>query len=206
MDNLDPRALSRIVLTPGWKVALDADRGSLVAAIESMTNPVTLAEEEPGLKGGLSTAIEDNLRPIGAKVAPTISDAQAEAWRKAMMLALSDLPARIALYATGKAVHRPYNFLNEIEFAVREIAAEASARQRVALARLQKWLREIDRAMIPQPQLAAPEEESGTQTEVDELNTTMRSCGLATRWVLVEGRVVMAEPPSEERRAENKEI
>ena len=207
-EKLDARALSRIVLADGWKPgAAEVDRMALVAAIEELSSPVTLADEDPGLSGNLAEAIENNLRPIGAKVSPTISDAQALAWRKAMVLALSDLPARIALYATGKAIHRPFKYLNEVEVVVREIATDAAERQQTARWRLKLWLEQVDRALMPQPQLAAPEEEPlGTQAEVDDLNATMRTCGLATRWALVEGRTVMVEPPSEERRAENKEI
>ncbi len=114
MDAIDTRALSRMVLAEGWAVKLagETDEGALRRAIDELSNPVALADEDPGLTGDAAKRIDQHLRPIGAKVAPEIGGEAAKAWRAAMLMALSDLPSRVAIHATAKAVHRPYNFLN----------------------------------------------------------------------------------------------
>lgn len=67
-------------------------------------------------------AISKALAPLGAKVAPTIADEQGKTWRMAMVMALSDLPPRIAIEAIGDAMHQPIRFLSEAEEVIRRMA------------------------------------------------------------------------------------
>lgn len=183
MEQLDTRALSRMVLAPDWSVATAStvDPAQIDQAIVDLLAPSSLRTEEPRLDGPLSKQVESNLRPLGAKISAGISDAAARDWRNAMLLALSDLPGRVAAYATGKAIHRPFNFLNEVETAVREIAAESLERQRTAAWRLKLWREEIARAAMPQPQLAAPDEVIADQAGVDAFNADMAKIGTSIR-------------------------
>lgn len=196
-------ALSRKVLTPGFSFA-DAppDLAALAQAIKELEETLPLNRQEPALDGPLARIIEDSLRPIGAKIDPRISAEQATAWRKAMLLALSDLPGTITLKATRKAIHRPMQFLNEAETIIRELAAEAMEQQRTALWRLKRWQADIERAANPQPAIEAPPSKPVTQEEVDETNAFLRGCGVTTRFRLEGEEAVMEVPPSEKRKSE----
>ncbi len=189
MDAIDTRSLSRIVLADGWAVTKvgETDEAALRRAIAELSNPVPLADEDPALSGEVAKRLDQHLRPIGAKVAPEISAEAAKAWRAAMMMALSDLPGRVAVHATAKAVHRPYNFLNQVEAAIREIAAEATAKQAKALWRMKQWLAEIERARMPQPQLEAPADDTPfTAKEIRGLTPDLRRMALGKGWITQE--------------------
>lgn len=195
-------ALVRTVMAPGWKMA-EAEppaAGDLADAIAELEHPLSLKHLEPGLDGQIARLIEDALRPIGAALDPRLSSEQAKVWRKAVLLKLSDLPGPIALKAVRKAVHEPFQFFSEVDTAIRKIAADALAHQRLALFQLRRWQREIERAANPLPALEPPPPEPVTQEEVDQLNATMRRSGCSTRWRLEDGEAVMAEPPSDKRR------
>jgi hypothetical protein len=199
------RALTKAVLAADWKPTVPAKLPEIAAAIEEMESALPLKQFEPALDGQTSRLIEDHLRPIGAKIDPRISAEQAQAWRKAMLLALSDLPSAVVLRSVREAVHRPYQFLNEVEAAVREIAAVHMENRRLALVRLKRWHAELERAAMPQPQLEAPAEDPPIeQEEVDALNATLRGAGVATRFGRDEaGKLTMITPASDKRRAEN---
>lgn len=180
------RALSRLVLSPGWTVAKadSVDPAQIQDALHDLSNPVALRRLEPKLDGDFSRQIENSLRMIGAKIAATINDDQANAWRKAMVVALSDLPARIANHATAKAIHRPFRFLNEVEGVVREIASESIERQGIAKMRLERWLAELARAAMPVPQIAAPiADEPMTFKEIRALTPDLRKMALGQGWL-----------------------
>lgn len=149
----DPRTLGRKVLEPGFTIA-----GALVGvkpheveeAITSFESVQPLMTVEPNLDGPHAEALANHLRPIGAKIDPKISAEQATVWRRAMMLALSDLPPKVAISATRQAIHKPMQFLNEVEATIRTIAAEIENRHRLALHRLRMMRAEIERAVNPE--------------------------------------------------------
>jgi hypothetical protein len=182
------RALSRLVLQPDWRKEV-ADRNvtldSVAAEIADIEGSLPLKKIEPGLRGPHSNALMKALRPFGAKIAPTMNQGEADAWRAAVALALSDLPPHIALYALGKAIHRPMQFPNQVEEIAREYADEALARQRTALHRLKMMKAEIERAANPQPALEAPPM-IWTQEKVDEANAAFKRLGLKMRYRLTD--------------------
>ena len=83
---------------------------------------VPLKDIEPHTDGPLSRQLGNILRPIGAKIAPHLSGEQAAAWRKAMVMALSDIPADVAIPAATEAIHQPMKFLSDVETAIRDAA------------------------------------------------------------------------------------
>lgn len=170
------RDLVRAVLAEGWKIGQPAELAEIDAALASLET-TALKELEPTLAGPLSDAVTKNLRPIGAKILPTATPAQVKEWRTAVLMALSDLPPRVLTYASAKAIHTPFNFLNEVEAEIRRIAGEAIDKQRTAAWRLKLWRQEIERAMNPQPALEAPPPERAVEQEIAEFNETMRRVG-----------------------------
>lgn len=95
---------------------------------------------EPTSSGPISNDLSDNLRPIGAKIAPQLSGEQATAWRKAIVMALSDLPPDVALMAVRKTMHTPMQFLSEVETKVRENAAIPMMKLRTAALSYEKLM------------------------------------------------------------------
>jgi hypothetical protein len=176
------RDLVRTVLAEGWLPTAPADIAEIDQALAELETKA-IKELEPKLDGEASAAVDRNLRPIGAKILPTAPPGAVKEWRMAMLMALSDLPPRIAAYATAKAIHTPFNFLNEVELEVRRIAAEAIDKQRTAAWRLKMWRAELERAMNPAPALEAPSDERVAAQEIDEFNATMRASphGIRTR-------------------------
>ncbi|CAN5575661.1 hypothetical protein BH10PSE14_BH10PSE14_06550 [soil metagenome] len=86
--------------------------------------------------------MDERLRRLAAKVLPTAGEA-AQAWREAMVEALSDLPAMIALTAARRAIHTPYRFIGEIEVEIRRIAADLESRRKsrlLIIAQMRRWL------------------------------------------------------------------
>lgn len=180
------RDLLRVVLAPGWKLPAPGtiDAAQVDAAIAEIEATVPLAREEPKLDGPGAQALADALRPIGAKIMPAMEREASQVWRAAVVMALSDLPRRAALYGLRKAIHRPMQFLNEVDGVARELAQESIERQRLALHRLKMMRREIERAANPQPALEPPPPHVWTQEEVDATNATFRTLGLKTRYKL----------------------
>ncbi len=141
--------------------------GSVIESYVGSMQP--LANVEPDLAGPRAEEVEDALRPIGAKVSPHFSPDQAEAWRKAMLLALSNLPTRVVIVAARKAIHDPFEFLSEVEPVIRRHAAEIHERHRTALKRLRAMEAEIQNALKPpQAQIA---EAPPAPIPVDEIRT-----------------------------------
>lgn len=197
----DTRALTRMVLQDGWTATAAADPAEVEQAIAEIEATLPLAQTDRKLNGPETNAIADALRPIGAKLAPSMSHEQAVAWRCAVVLALSDLPARIALYGVRKAIHRPMQFLNEVDGVAREYANEALDRQRNALHRLKRMRAEIERAANPQPKLEAPPMD-WTEESVAEANDLFARVGVTTRYRLNGNEVDVLQPGPDEREAE----
>lgn len=193
------RSLARIA-RKSFEAPADLDPRELAAEIERLKAPaLPLKREEVTLDGQKARLVEDSLRPIGAAIDPKMEREPARAWRKALLLKLSDLPGDVLIYATRQAVHDPFEFFSQVEKRIREHAADAIKQQQVALYRLERWQREL--ALAQAPALAAPEPKPVTQEEVDRMNDLMRSQRLATRWKLENGEAVMVTGPSEERRS-----
>lgn len=189
------RDLLREVLAPGWKLPAPAeiDPASVERAIAEIESTRPLAQEEPKLDGPGATALADALRPIGAKIMPTMDREASQVWRAAIVMALSDLPGRAALYGLRKAIHRPMQFLNEVDGVAREFAQESIDRQAQALFRLKLMRKEIERAANPPPALEPPPPKVWTQEEVDATNASFRALGLKTRYKL-DGDTVTDDP------------
>lgn len=150
-----------------------------------------------------SAAFDDRIRRLGLKAAPGMSVAQGDAWREVMVEALSDLPAMIALTAAKKAIHARFQFLNEVEGAVRDIAAGMIERRRLGLMRLDAMEAAIARA--GEPKLPDPAHEPWTVARVHEANALFESSGLAMRYRLngdqVESYSVRSDPHARAREA-----
>jgi hypothetical protein len=165
-----------------------ANAQDLAAAIAELEQPqLALKKSEPRLDGPMSKALEDALRPIGAAIDPRIADEQAKVWRKALLLKLSNLPGRLAVKATQAAAHEPFEFFSQVEKVIRQKADEAKVAQEVALMRLQRWQRELERAAVPQ--IEAPPQE-WTEESIAEANEIFAKAGIKTRYRLEGGECV----------------
>jgi hypothetical protein len=151
------------------------------AALALLTRwSVPLRKEEPmGRPGPGTQRLKEGLRLIGAKIAPTMSEEQVQVWLTAMIVALSDLPARVSRKACQEAIHVPMRFLNEVEGVVRERAEEIETCFRLARSRLEALKRNLSR----QDQEALPPPEPMSEEELQEIGPELRKIGLGAGWL-----------------------
>ena len=131
----DPNGLAE------WRESMIALGGDLTRRKNILGKRMSaLKEIEPECNGTISKQVGDLLRPIGAKIAPQLSSEQATAWRKALVMALSDLPPDVSILAIRKAIHTPMKFLNEVEEAVRAHASIGVTRLNLAASKFNDLL------------------------------------------------------------------
>ena len=174
--------------------------GIAQALAELRAPKLPLKRAEVGLDGPMSRLVEDGLRPIGAAVDPRLSPEQAKAWRKALLLKLSNIPGDILVAAVRRSMHTTFRFLADVESDVRKQAEAIKQEQQIALMRLERWQRDLERAKVPA--IAPPPPKPLTQADVDAMNGLMSSIGSATRWKLENGEAVMVSGPSTQRSSE----
>jgi hypothetical protein len=130
--------------------------------------------------------MDERLRRLAAKVLPTAGEG-AQAWREAMVEALSDLPAMIALTAARRAIHTPFRFVGEIEVEIRRIAAELESRRNTRLLIIGQMRRRLDQP----PELSAPSAASAepmTEEARERTNAYLRRIGIRTQ-IAADGEV-----------------
>ena len=124
-----------------------------------------------------SDALDERLRRLAVKVLPTAKPVDTQAWREALVDALADLPAMVALTAAKRAIHRPFRFIGEIEATIREIAAEVQGERDRALAAFRRHRAEIQEALNPQ-QAALAEPEQYQPVAVERMPEPIKRLGL----------------------------
>lgn len=189
-----PRNLLSSVLSPDWTLAsaivavkpheiieaLKMAESSMIP-LKDRFGPVELAASAEGI------ALDIALRPIGAKLAPTMSPAQASAWRDGVMMSMMKWPAKVAINAAKAGVMESYPYgINDVDARLHALAAPIESRQRLALNRLRMMRDEIERAMNPQPALEE-QPHIWTAEEIDEANLSFRRVGSSVRYRLGEG-------------------
>lgn len=185
---MSEQSLARIALT-SLDAPATATADELATAIAELSAPkLPLKRAEPGLDGQVSRLVEDGLRPIGAAVDPRLSPEQAKAWRKALLLKLSNIPGDVLVAAVRRSLHTSFRFLGDVEEDVRQQAERIKLERRVALMRLERWQRDLPQDV---PALPAPEAKPITPEELEAVNSLMRSIGSATRYRLVGGEAVL---------------
>ena len=161
----------------------DGADAAIAAAMAKNSAEMTPVPTEREPRRAWETALDERLRKLGAKVLPTAAADAAAAWREAMVEALSDLPAMIALTAAKKAIHKPFRFVGEVEPAIREIAEAMIERRHVRAAALQRMRDAIHRAANPTPALPAPDI---TAAGIRAMKPEMRALGLRAGFITQE--------------------
>jgi hypothetical protein len=141
-------------------------QGARAGLTDALTS---LKAVEPQLDGQLSHAVLTGLRLIGAKVRPDFSKAQADAWLNAVLTGLSDLPAKCLNTAILDAVHVPFQFPNEVEAKVRDLAQLEKQRIELAVRRLDAMQAEILRQRDCSKRITDGRTEPLTDAEVHRL-------------------------------------
>lgn len=109
----------------------------------SETEPDGMSAREPGKRGRYSRALGDALGMICTKSNPTMSADQSDAWVKAMLLALDNVPGKVAVAAAAAVLRRSVKFLGDVDGMIRDEAATVLARRTMVAARI----RELREAM-----------------------------------------------------------
>lgn len=152
---------------------LEADPAAAIAALKAREVPLNGEEPAGGRKAGV---LKQSLGVLGVKIAPTMSQDQAEAWTTAVAMALADLPAAFSIRGAKDALHVPMKFLNEVEGVVREKAEDARVRHQAAIYRLRQFERQIRAAT--KPALPKPEVPEMTQEAINAMPRSLLDLGL----------------------------
>lgn len=188
--------LARTALDPSWSLrdcmaeAGAADVAEAIAGYEASLQPLSAADPclaDPKRRSAAARAVCTALRPTGAKLAPHLSSAQAEAWIDGVLLSLSKWPPRVAAAAARAAVHEPFRFIGDVDARLHELAANIDRKHRNALFRLRRLAEEMERAANPPPALPPPEEiQPWTLVEARTLNPSLLAIGLRQGFILRE--------------------
>ncbi len=180
------KALSLLTSPTDTAIAALGDDASdaIDAAVAKTDAEMTGVPERGERRAAWEAAIDERLRRLAAKVLPTASPDAAKAWRDAMVEALSDLPAMIALTAAKRAIHLPFRFIGEVEPGIREIATSMIDRRSARRAGLERLREALRRAALPQKALPAPGEIS--DDGIRAMSTEMRQLGLTGGFITQE--------------------
>lgn len=132
---------------------------------------------DPSKVGRFSAGLRDDLTLICTKIAPTMSSEQSDAWIAVMVRALSDLPGRVAREAAQGALHRPMQFISEVETQIRLVAESVIARHRFALRNMRALHAEIERAKQPKLE-GATEPPPLTADDIRRMSASLRAVGI----------------------------
>ena len=169
------RELARLALSADWSIDAGIATGEDPAAAVTLyaDSLAPLAEVDPELTGSAALEARKWLKPIGMKIAPTMSQEQCSTWLNALMLALSDFPPRVIMQAARSAIRIPMEFMNQVDGHVRAEAEKIMKRHRLALFRLQRLRDAVARASAPV--LSAPDGFEGggmPPMSVDDIKAT----------------------------------
>ncbi len=192
-DGLRDQAWRALSLHPSTTTSLATQLGAdapacIAAAIAKVEHEMRPVPKDGDDRAQWKAAIDERLRRLAVKVLPTAKPGDTQAWRDAMVDALSDLPAMISLTAAKRAIHRPYRFIGEIEVAVREIAAELIAERDERLSAMRRHRDEIEKALNP-PVLALAEPDFAaviTDQQIRAMKPEFRRMGLKAGFITQE--------------------
>lgn len=149
---------------------------------------------DPAKVGRFSAGLRDDLTLIVTKIAPTMSQEQSDAWISVMVRALSDLPGRVAREAVQGALHRPMQFISEVETVVRDVAASVTAKHRMAMRNLRRLHAEIEDAKRPRIEGATAPAEL-TAEDIRRMSPSLRAVGIRVGAITEdEVQIALVEP------------
>jgi hypothetical protein len=177
-----PGAIAQLALAPGeWKAAAAHELArsigpdainDAIALVRQQFAPVPSDDDR---RAEWAVAMDERLRRIALKVSPGMSPAQAAPWRGVMVEALADLPAMVALTAAKRALHIPMQFMNQIEPAIRDAAAQVLAERNLAIERLRRLA--VQRKQATMPRLEDRRGDPLTVAEIAAMPPALREMG-----------------------------
>jgi len=170
---LNPRAWTT---STALELAQAIGPDAIAAALAQVELNLAPVPREPEPRAQWNKAMDECLRRLAVKIAPGMSPAQSEEWRKVMVAALRDLPAMVALTAAKRALHVPMQFMNQIEDAVRNAAAQVITEHRIATERLRLLAIQMKQAGLSR--IEDRRADPLTEAEIAALTPAMRAMGL----------------------------
>ena len=200
------RNIARAVLSwPFDPVALSAQtsREAVVHAIDGYrTALIPMCKLTKAERQADQQSLAKIIRSIGLRIRPDFSEDQARMWIAAMVEALEDQPARIAMLAAKDAQRHPIQFPGEVLKIILEKAEPHLLTYRRAISNLEKLLKTIDHPPMIE---ASPEAKAAAaQISDDELQLMaqpLRQLGLNAGFLVEadDGRIRWATDDEQER-------
>lgn len=170
-----------------------------IARIEEQLAPVPRDKDQ---RDAWRTALDERLRRLALKVSPGMSPAQTAPWRDVMTEALADLPAMVALTAAKRAIHVRMQYMNQVEDAVRDMAALVIAERKIAIERLRMLAIQMRQAAMPR--LVNRRADPLTTAEIAAMSADVRDMGLKCG-AITQDQIDEAFPPVDQQETEGSE-
>lgn len=178
---MEIREIAKLALQGPIPIGQNLPADSVRRAIEGFELPQSLKAQiasENGSEGKIMGKARDALRPIGAKLAPAMSQNQADAWLDALVMSLQGYPLATIVQIGRRAVQEPFPYgINSVDAKLHEIAKEIEGRQKKAVLWLRLYLRDLERTQR-QKLIAAPEDKPLTIEEIAALPPHLYSMGV----------------------------
>lgn len=199
------RNIARAVLSwPFDPVALSAQtsREAVVHAIEGFRAAmIPMCKRTKAENAEDQKSLAKIIRSIGLRIRPDFSEDQARMWIAAMVEALDEQPARIAMLAAKDAQRHPMQFPGEVLKIILEKAESHHATYRRAISNLEKLLKTIDHPpMIEASPEAKAEAQRISDDELQDMAQPLKQLGLGAGFLVEEtdGRIRWASDDEQE--------
>lgn len=183
------RQLSRAVASYSQDLAALAQgtsREAVVIAIEGFEQAmipmckIQLAQRQPDMK-----ELAKVIGMIGVRVRPDFDQRQAENWTAAMVDALDNYPARIAIAAARDAKHEPIEFPGQVLAIIQKKAESHMLSYRNRIRRLKDLLRMLDHPpLIEASDEAKAEAQLLSEQELQDMPSHLRDLGITGGWII----------------------
>lgn len=174
---LDLNALAKQVDRSAVSHALDGYRKAMIPM-----GKLTKAERQDDQQ-----ALARLIRSIGLRIRPDFTEDQAQMWITAMVEALDDQPARIAMLAAKEAQRHPLQFPGEVLKIILEKAEPHRIAYSRAIRNLESLLKSIDNPPLIEATTEAKDLASQiSNAEIQDMPSQMRQLGLAAGFLIEE--------------------
>lgn len=180
---MEIRDIAKLALQSSGPIPIDKNLpiAGVVSAIDGFRQTKSLKQQigdDRTAQPSLMAKARDSLRPVGAKLAPGMSENQAEAWLDALVMSLQGYSLTTIVQVGKRATEEPFPYgINSVDARLHEIAKEIEERNKKAITWLKMYLRDLEKAQ-KQKLLASPEDKPLTIEEIAALPPHLYSMGV----------------------------
>ncbi len=193
---METRDIAKLALRGPIRTDENLPIDGVLAAINGFRSVSSLKEQiasDRASVGKIMASARDALRPIGAKLAPGMTQNQADAWLDALVMSLQAYPLATIVKVGRRAVEEPFPYgINSVDAKLHEIAKEIEERNQTAIRWLKLYLKDLERAQ-KQKLIAAPEDKPLTIEELEAMPDHLYRMGVAGGFISEEEQAAVMD-------------